>query len=89
MSSACLRLQAEIMAGDVDANGCPVTAWAVSNTAAMPGEHGNLMFSKKKSRGRIDPVIAATIAIALELRQPVVPESVYMTRGVRSLSDWL
>lgn len=70
MSSACLRVQADILAGDIDANGCPVTAWSVSNTVGQRDGKDNLMFAKGKSRGRIDPVIGPTIATALWLRQP-------------------
>lgn len=89
MSSACLKMQAEILGGNVDARGCPVTAWSVSNCVDQRDGKDNMMFIKKKSRGRIDPVIAPTIGMALALRMPVVPESVYMTRGVRSLGDYL
>lgn len=70
MSSACLKVQAEILAGGIDARGCPVTAWAVSNTVDQRDGKDNMMFVKKKSRGRIDPIIAPTIAIALALRMP-------------------
>jgi len=87
MSSACLKMQAEIMGGAVDARGCPVTAWSVSNVVANVDGKDNLMFAKGKSRGRIDPVIAATIGMALALRQPAVAESVYLTRGVRVLGQ--
>jgi phage terminase large subunit-like protein len=87
MSSACLRVQAEILDANVDARGCPVTAWAVANTVGQKDGKDNLMFAKGKSRGRIDPVIAPTIAAALWLKQPPTPESVYMTRGVRRLGE--
>lgn len=87
MSSACLKMQAEVTSGMVDARGCPVTAWAVSNVVANQDGKENLMFAKGKSRGRIDPVIAPTIAMALALRMPAVPESVYLTRGVRVLGE--
>ncbi|HUU83300.1 MAG TPA: terminase large subunit [Phycisphaerae bacterium] len=72
MAVACVRMQAEIADAKVDACGCPVTAWAVSNVVpSNPQDNkGNLMFSKGKSRGRIDPVISATIGLALWLRQP-------------------
>ena len=69
MSSACLRMQADILAGDVDARGCPVTAWAVSNVVDQRDGKDNMMFVKKKSRGRIDPVVAATIGMALAIRE--------------------
>jgi phage terminase large subunit-like protein len=70
MSSACLRMQADILAGDVDACGCPVTAWSVSNAVDQRDGKDNMMFVKKKSRGRIDPVIAPTIGMALAIREP-------------------
>ena len=87
MSSGCLEMQAQIACGMVDARSCPVTAWAVSNVVANQDGKENLMFAKGKSRGRIDPVIAATIGMALALRMPAVPESVYLTRGVRVLGE--
>ena len=75
MSSACLQMQADILAGMVNANGCPASAWATSNTVGQSDTKGNLMFVKGKSRGRIDPVIAATIARAHAIRhlKPVKP----------------
>lgn len=82
MSSACLRMQAEILAANVDARGCPVTAWSVSNTVDQRDGKDNMMFIKKKSRGRIDPVIAPTIGMALALRMPAKARpSIYATRG--------
>ncbi len=77
MSSACLKVQAEILGGNVDAFGCPVTAWAVSNTVDQRDGKDNCMFVKKKSRGRIDPVIAPTIGTALAIRMPVTVEKDY------------
>lgn len=85
MSSACLRVQAEILDANVDANGCPVTAWSVSNVVPNRDGKDNLMFAKGKSRGRIDPVIALTIAVSLWLRQPPDERSVYETRGILNL----
>ena len=70
MSSACLKMQAEILSGQVDAFGCPVTTWSVSNTVDQRDGKDNMMFVKKKSRGRIDPVVAPTIGMALALRMP-------------------
>jgi phage terminase large subunit-like protein len=75
MSSACLRVQADILAGEIDAGGCPVTAWSVGNAVPNTDGKDNLMFAKGKSRGRIDPVIAGTIATALYLKQPPVVDS--------------
>lgn len=86
MSSACLRVQADVLAGEIDANGCPVTSWSVSNTVGQVDNKGNLMFVKGKSRGRIDPVIAPTIGTALWLREPIEEP---FTGVVRNLADFL
>lgn len=77
LTSAESRFKAEVLAANVDAQGCPVTAWSVSNVVDQTDGKGNILFSKKKSRGRIDPVKSATIALALYLRQPAVIEPSY------------
>lgn len=82
MASACLTMQAEILAGNVDARRCPVTAWSVSNVVPNTDGKDNLMFAKGKSRGRIDPVIAMTIGVSLATRFPSAPRSIYETRGL-------
>jgi len=76
MSTACLRMQAETLESGIDANGCPVSAWAVANAVGNVDGKGNLMFTKdpKKMRGRIDPLIAMTIGMALWLKQPPAPQ---------------
>ena len=81
MSAACLKMQAAILAGQVDARRCPVTAWSVSNVVANRDGKDNLMFAKGKSRGRIDPVISATIGVALWLRQPVEKDYTMLVFG--------
>ena len=75
LSSATAHLQAEILAGHVDARGCPVTAWAVSNVVDQRDGKDNLLFVKKRSRGRIDPVMSLANAMALALRLPRVETS--------------
>ena len=74
MSNACAKVQADILAGEVDAGGCPVTTWCVGNVVANVDGKDNLMFAKGKSRSKIDPVIAATIAEAIYLKQPPTEE---------------
>jgi phage terminase large subunit-like protein len=82
MSSACLRFQAETLAGNIDARGCPVTAMAVANTVGQVDGKANLMFVKGKSRGRIDPVIAPTIGMSLAIRMPT-------ERMASVLAEWV
>lgn len=85
MSRACLLVQAEIFDGGIDARGCPVTSWSVANVVANVDGKENLMFAKGKSRGRIDPVIAPTIATSLALRMPAQAVNPYETRGVDAI----
>lgn len=77
LTSAETRFKTETLAGNMDARRCPVTAWAVSNVAEQTDGKGNIQFSKKRSRGRIDPVKSATIAMSLFLRQPIQKEPEY------------
>jgi phage terminase large subunit-like protein len=77
MSSAETRFKAEVLAANVDANGCPVTAWAASNVVEQPDGKGNIFFTKRKSRGRIDPIKAATIGMALWLKTEPLDEPEY------------
>lgn len=84
MSSACLHMQAEILGGLVDAGGCPVTAWAVANAVANRDGKENMMFAKGKSTGRIDPLISATIGMALWWRvREKPPEPAYQMMVLR------
>ncbi len=71
MTSGESRFIAEVLAGNVDARGCPVSAWAASNVVNVPDGKDNPMFSKRKSRGRIDPIKAAAIGMSVALRMPV------------------
>jgi len=70
LASAEATFKALVLAGEVDARGCPVTSWAVSNVVEQVDGKGNIQFTKKKSRGRIDPVKSITIAMSLALRDP-------------------
>jgi len=91
MSSACLRLQAEVLSGQVDARRCPVTAWAAANLVDQRDGKGNMLYTKdpKKARGRIDPIVASVIGMSLAIRQPVAVASVYNERGVLSLDEFV
>lgn len=77
MSSACKRLEGDVLAGLVDAGDCPLMTWCVSNVVVQRDGKDNLFPVKKKSRGRIDPVVAAIIALSLAIRQVPPPESAY------------
>ena len=82
MSSAEAKFQAEVLAGCVDANGSPLMAWCASNVVNQEDGKGNIFFTKKKSRGRIDPIKAATTAMALALRMP-------SRQPVETMAEWI
>lgn len=70
LSEASLRVEAEVLAANVDAAGCPLMAWTFANAVAARDGKDNVQPSKKHSRGRIDPLVATCSAVALWLREP-------------------
>lgn len=70
MSSACSRLEAEILDGAVDSGNNPVMAWCASNAIVQRDGKDNIYPVKKKSRGRIDPIMATIIGMAMWLKRP-------------------
>jgi phage terminase large subunit-like protein len=68
MSSGAKKFEAEVLAGHVDAGGCPLMAWCASNVVVQRDGKDNIYPVKKKSRGRIDPIMAAIIGVNLALR---------------------
>jgi phage terminase large subunit-like protein len=68
MSSGCKALEAAVLAATVDAGGCPLMEWCVSNAVVQRDNKDNIYPVKRRSRGRIDPVVALAIAWNLQLR---------------------
>jgi phage terminase large subunit-like protein len=62
MSSGCKTMEAAVLAGEVDAGGCPLMEWCVSNAVVQRDNKDNIYPVKRRSRGRIDPVVAMAIA---------------------------
>lgn len=78
----CCAFERAVIDGRVRHNGNPLFRWMVGNaTAAMNGD-GFIMPSKKKSRDKIDGLVASVMALGCNLRMPAEEsESVYETRG--------
>jgi phage terminase large subunit-like protein len=75
MSSGCLALEAAVLAGEVDAQGDPLMTWAVGNAVVQRDGKDNIYPVKKRSRGRIDPLMALAMAFSLAVRPaPAVPQ---------------
>jgi phage terminase large subunit-like protein len=70
MSSGAGKVEAEVLAGRVDAGGSPLMAWCASNAVVQRDGKDNIYPIKKKSRGRIDPIMAFVIAMNLFMRMP-------------------
>ena len=62
-------------------DGNPVLTWAMSNVVVDEDSSGNQRPSKKSSVERIDPVIAAIVALACSLSDDN-SKSVYENRGI-------
>ena len=74
MSSGCLALEAAVLAGEVDAQGDPLLTWSVGNAVIQSDNKSNIYPVKKRSRGRIDPLMALAMAFSLAVRPaPPVP----------------
>lgn len=74
MSSAARRFEADVLAGEVDCQGDPLMRWCVSNAVVQRDGKDNIYPVKKRSRGRIDPLMAGLIAEALWLRDTAPQE---------------
>jgi phage terminase large subunit-like protein len=68
MSPGAQTYEAAVLAGRVDAGGCPLMAWCHANAVVQRDGKDNIYPLKKRSRGRIDPVMAAVIGVNLDLR---------------------
>lgn len=74
MSSGASTYEAAVLAGLVDAGGCPLMRWTHANAVVQRDGKGNVYPVKKKSRGRIDPLMASCIGVNLALRaRPEAP----------------
>jgi phage terminase large subunit-like protein len=62
MSAPSKDFEADVLDGRVNACGDPLMQWCVSNAIVQTDQKDNIHPAKKKSRGRIDPVVAAIMA---------------------------
>lgn len=71
-----------VMGKKLSHDGNPVLSWAMSNCVVERDANGNPRPSKKRSVERIDPIVAAIIAIAASLHDEQQKASVYENRGL-------
>jgi phage terminase large subunit-like protein len=70
MSGPAKEFEADVLDGMIDAGGHPLMTWCVSNVVVQRDNKDNIYPTKKRSRGRIDPVIAALLARKLTMIEP-------------------
>ncbi len=75
MSAPSKDFEADVLDGLVDAGGNPLMAWCISNVVVQRDGKDNIYPVKKKSRGRIDPVVAAIMARKLASATPAPPKT--------------
>lgn len=83
MSPAIDLVEGDIAAGNVRHGGNPVLTWNVANAVATTDPAGNRKLDKSKATGRIDGLVALTMArgVSMATVEEVGP-SVYESRGL-------
>lgn len=70
MAPAVAAFEGVVLAGTLHHGGNPLLRWAVANAAIDSDPAGNRKVTKQRSRGRVDPLVAAIEAVGLATREP-------------------
>lgn len=82
MSPALDALETLVLQGQLKHPSHPVLDWCVSNTTTLSDPSGNRKPAKDRSTGRIDGLVALSMAVGLAARTPGKKRSVYADRGL-------
>lgn len=82
MSPAIEAFEERIIGGQLAHNRNPVLTWAAANAVVVGDDAGNRKLSKAKASGRIDPILAAIMAVGYMAREQVDP-------GIGNYLDYL
>lgn len=85
MSAPMKELNALILGERIHHRHCPVMRWMVSNVAVEQDAAGNIKPSKRRSKEKIDGVVALVNALGVAISKPVSAPSVYQDRGLLTL----
>lgn len=85
LSDPMKTLEALVLAGRFHHDGNPAMSWMMSNVVARTDANDNVFPRKEKAENKIDGPVAAIIALAVALRDEAPKESIYATRGIRTL----
>lgn len=86
MSPALDALETLVLQGKLKHPAHPVMDWCVSNTTTLSDPSGNRKPTKDRSTGRIDGLVALSMAVGIAARTPGKKRSVYAERGLLDLS---
>jgi phage terminase large subunit-like protein len=70
MSPATKAFEERVLNGRIINPSNPVLTWALSNVAIEQDAAGNIKPSKERSRERIDPIVAAVMAVGIAAQEP-------------------
>lgn len=79
------ELEALVLSGRFHHDGDPVLAWMVSNVVCHRDAKDNIYPRKERNENKIDGVVALIMALGRWITQPEPGDSVYESRGVRTL----
>jgi phage terminase large subunit-like protein len=85
LNEAIRKVAEWVVNGDLCHNGHAILGWMADNAVVVVGRQGDLRIDKQKAKEKIDGIVALTMAVSRTLTAE--PESVYLTRGVRTLGD--
>lgn len=84
MSAPTKELLKRITSGQFHHGGNPVLTWMASNVQAEQDAEGNIKPSKKRSKEKIDGIVASVMALGMMMLEGDNPKSVYEDRGLIS-----
>lgn len=84
LSEPMKKLDALMRSGKLRHNGSPLVRWCLGNVVAKEDHNGNVFPRKSHVKLKIDPIIATLMALAGWL-QTEEKDSIYETRGIRTL----
>jgi phage terminase large subunit-like protein len=70
MGPATAAFETRVLNGEIRHNGNPLVAWALNNVVLERDATGAAKPHKRRSHDRIDPVVAAIIAVGVAAREP-------------------
>jgi phage terminase large subunit-like protein len=82
MSPPTSELMRLVLSGMIQHNGNPVLRWNADNVVVRTDPAGNLKPDKKKSKEKIDGIVALIMALDRAIRHQQQKQSVYETRGI-------